>query len=480
MLLKKKNILIAGFTLLAFAMGSCGDDDPVTDDMVITDDDPDPVDDDPSPSGLTGEIEYIRTYGGSSLDEANDVVQADDGGFVLFGTTTSIDGDINDKNNDDRDFWVLKLNADGSKSWSKTYGGSSDEEGFGISKTNDGGYVLAGYSRSFGGNTCGNDGDVCENDGFQDFWLVKIDGSGTMLWERNFGFSGGEQGFKIIQTADGGFFATGYLDVTLSNGEGNDGLLGTNTNSRGNLHGVGEYWAIKLDADGNKVWRRYFGGANNDRSFDTLQTDDGGYLMIGSSESEDFDITDSRGSYDMWIIKINGSGDKMWTKSFGGSEIDVAYKVAPAGNGNYIIVGDTRSSDQDVSNALGNADLWAVKFSGSNGNMIWERTYGGTQFESAQSIAAIGGNNFAIAGSSRSSDGDVSANNGQNDIWTLVIDGNGVPQMELNVGGSDLDFGNEVIGTSDGKLLVVGETDSNDFDIPQNRGVKDLVVIKIQ
>lgn len=482
MLLKKKNILfICGIALLTFAMGSCGDDDPMTDDVVVVDDGPDPIDDEPDPNGLLGEIDFIKTYGGSNIDEANDVVQADDGGFVLFGTTTSTNGDITDKTTDDLDFWVLKLNADGSKDWSKTYGGSDSEVGYGISKTSDGGYILSGYSRSFGGNSCGNDGDVCENDGFQDFWIAKINGTGDLLWEQNYGFAGGEQCYKVIETADGGYFATGFLDVTLSNGEGNDGLLGSSPNSRGgSRHGVGEFWGIKMDSNGNKIWRRYFGGESNDRSFDALETDDGGFLMVGSSESEQFDITDPKGTYDMWVVKVSASGDKLWTKSFGGSEIDVAYKIAPAGNGDYILVGDTRSGDQDVSNPLGNADLWVVKFSGSNGNMIWERTYGGTQFESAQSITAMSGDMFAIAGSSRSSDGDVAANNGQNDIWVLVIDANGIPQFELNVGGSDLDFGNEVIATTDGKLLVVGETDSNDGDISQFQGVKDLVVIKIK
>ncbi|MBX2829515.1 MAG: hypothetical protein KTR22_15225, partial [Flavobacteriaceae bacterium] len=317
------------------------------------------------------------------------------------------------------------------------------------------------------------------NEGFQDIWIVKIDGSGNIQWETHHGFLGGEQGLSIVQTNDGGYFAVGYLDLVGSGGQGDD-LQDTSSSSRNNRHGLGEYWGIKLDANGNKEWRRYFGGTNNDRSFDVLQTSDNGYLLVGAAESDDFDISDAKGSYDYWAIKINEQGEKQWAKSFGGSEIDNGYSVEETTDGNFIFVGDTRSADQDVSNLIGNADLWAVKFSSTNGAIIWERTYGGTQFDTAQSIKAMANGKYVIAGSSRSVDGDVADNNGQNDAWILVINESGAPQFEMNIGGSELDFGNGAIETSDGTLILVGETDSNDGDISQNRGVKDLMIAKIK
>lgn len=434
------------------------------------DGEPIPTDDDPLPTGFTGEIEFLKTFGGSDEDEATAVVQANDGGYVVFGSTKSNDGDIVDKTDVNSDFWALKLNAEGEKEWSKTYGGSNDEKGASINKTNDGGYILSGYSRS-------NDGDVGGNEGFQDFWIVKINSAGDIQWEQNFGFQGGEQAFNAFQTADGGYFATGFLDVTGSGGAGNDnGILRP---QRGSAHGVGEFWGIKMDASGNKQWRRYFGGTNNDRSYDALQMEDGGFLMIGSSESDDFDITDAKGSYDFWVVRTSATGDKIWTKSFGGSEIDVAYAVTKTPDGNFILVGDTRSEDQDVSNPLGNADLWAVKFSG-NGSIIWEKTFGGTEFESAKSIRLMADGNYLISGATRSANGNVSNNNGQNDAWLLIIDEAGALQFEINIGGSNLDFAEDAIETTDNKVILVGNTESNDIDIPQNLGIKDVLVVKFK
>src|SRR5690606_36670378 len=197
--------------------------------------------------------------------------------------------------------------------WSKTYGGSNDESAARITKTNDGGFLLSGYTTS-------NDGDVSGNEGFQDYWIVKIDAAGSILWEENFGFAGSDQAFKAFQTSDGGYFVTGFFDVSASGGAGNDLQRGMGT-----LHGVGEFWGIKLDANGVKQWRRYFGGTNNDRSYDAWETEDGGFLMTGTSESIDFDKIDPKGSYDNWAVRLTATGDLIWTKSFGGSEIDNSY-----------------------------------------------------------------------------------------------------------------------------------------------------------
>ncbi|MCB0466430.1 MAG: hypothetical protein KDC78_12275, partial [Aequorivita sp.] len=262
-------------------------------------------------SEINGEIELVKTYGGSGIDEAVSVVEAFDDNYMVFGSTRSTDGDITDKTGNDSDFWLLKISKTGEVIWSKTYGGSNDEEAARITKTNDGGYLLSGYTAS-------NDGDVSNNAGFHDYWIVKIDASGTIMWEENFGFSGSDQAYNAFQTSDGGYFITGFFDVSASGGAGND-------LQKGVAHGVGEFWGIKLDATGTKQWRRYFGGTNNDRSYDALETNDGGFLMTGTSESIDFDKTDPKGSYDYWAVRLTANGDLLWTKSFGGEEIDNSY-----------------------------------------------------------------------------------------------------------------------------------------------------------
>ena len=163
---------------------------------------------------------------------------------------------------------------------------------------------------------------------------------------------------------------TGFFDVSASEGQGDE-----DRSNSGNAHGVGEYWAIKLDAQGAFFWKRFYGGSNNDRCYNAIQTSDGGYILVGSSESEDFDISDSKGTYDYWAVKLDPQGELVWSRSYGGSEIDSAYDIVPTQDGNYLIIGDARSQDQQVSNNYGNADMWLIKIS-PQGNLIWEKSLG--------------------------------------------------------------------------------------------------------
>ena len=416
---------------------------------------------------IEGEVNLIKTYGGSGIDEAISVVEANDGNYMILGNTRSADGDITDKTGNDNDFWLLKVSKTGEIIWSKTYGGSEDESAGRITKTNDGGFLLSGFTTS-------NDGDVSGNEGFQDYWIVKIDAAGSILWEENFGFAGSDQAFKAFQTSDGGYFVTGFFDVSASGGAGNDVQRGM-----GSLHGVGEFWGIKLDANGVKQWRRYFGGTNNDRSYDAWETEDGGFLMTGTSESIDFDKIDPKGSYDYWAVRLTATGDLIWTKSFGGSEIDNSYASIITQDGNYIMVGDSRSADQDVTSPRGNADAWMVKFD-DEGNKLWQKSFGGSQFDTAHSIIQRNNGDYILSGHSRSADGDLLKNNGSNDVWIFGVDDNATLKFQISIGGSELDFASDAIETSDNKIVAVGNSESNDFDIPLNQGSKDFLLIKLK
>jgi len=202
--------------------------------------------------------------------------------------------------------------------------------------------------------------------------------------------------------------------------------------------------------------------------------------MIGISESSDFDITDARGANDFWVVKVTAAGDMLWQKSFGGSESDFAYKIIESSDGNFIITGDTRSSDFDISSFKGNADVWVVKFNKSNGSIIWEKTYGGTDFESSRGITKLENGNYLISGVTRSTDMDISSNNGSNDAWVFIINESGDLEFETNVGGSNIDFAFEAVETLHHELVIVGSTESNDFDINVNKGGNDLLIYKLK
>lgn len=417
-----------------------------------------------TPTNPIGTLDTVRSYGGNKNDVAQSVIATSDGGFAVLGYTQSMDGDVTGKLDESFDFWLLKFDVNANLQWNKTYGGSNDDRGNAIIQTQDGGFALLGYTSSA-------DGDVTANNGGRDFWMVKTDAQGNLLWQRSFGFSGPDDGFSILETSDNHFLISGVLDVTASGGLGNTGR-------NNNRHAGGDYWAIKVSQTGNLVWSRFFGGSFTDTPNGIVETQDNQFIIAGSSDSNDVDITNNKGTYDFWVVKAAANGNMVWEKSFGGMEIDEARGIVASGDGNYIIVGDTRSSDQDVTVNKGAADLWLIKIS-DDGDLIWNQTIGGSNFDVPRSIRTTLDNGFIIAGSSRSSDGDVNTNQGQNDAWVVKTDNAGGLVWEKTVGGSEIDFAYDAVQLLNGSIIAVGETSSANGDLSENKGFSDLLLIKL-
>jgi len=297
-----------------------------------------------------------------------------------------------------------------------------------------------------------------------------LDVNGDIEWQNSTGFSGSDQGFSLIQTSDGGYFIGGMLDVTASNGEGNAKSSTIN-------HAGGDYWGIKLNQSGNIEWRRFFGGSNTDTCNDVIETSDG-YLLIGSSDTIDIDVSNNKGAYDFWVVKIDKNGTLLWEKSFGGSEIDEARAIVKTDDSNFMIVGDTRSSDQDITTNNGGADCWLIKIN-TDGELLWEKTFGGTSFDVARSIKNTLDGGYIISGSSRSIDNQFT-NQGQNDAWILKISSEGNQEWQKTIGGSQIDFLYDAIELNDQSYIGVGESSSNDGDIEANKGFSDLLIIKLK
>ncbi len=300
--------------------------------------------------------------------------------------------------------------------------------------------------------------------------MAKLDTNGNITWQKSFGYQGADSGISVIQTHDQGYLISGTLDVTASGGLGNT--------SRTSRHAGGDYWTIKLDSSGTIQWSRYYGGNFTDTPEDIIQTSDNGFIMVGSSDSNDTDISSNIGTYDFWVIKVSSSGDLVWEKSFGGDQIDEARAIVKSDDGNFIIAGDTRSNNNDVSHNNGAADLWLIKIT-PMGDLLWEKTIGGSNFDVARAIVKSRNNGFIISGSSRSNDFDVSENKGQNDAWILKIDHNGNLDWETTIGGSNIDFSYSVAELTNGSIIAVGDSTSSDGDILENKGFTDLLIIKI-
>ena len=415
----------------------------------------------PISEGSLGEITTIKNYGGSKNDVANAVVKTQDGGAAVLGYTQSINGDISDKTVEDFDFWILKLDAENNIQWSKTFGGSEDDRGNDILQTKDGGFAILGYSTS-------SNLDVPGNAGSQDFWMIKLNANGTISWSKTFGYLGADFGTTLLQTADNSYLITGVLDVTASGGQGNS------RNSQ--RHAGGDIWAIKLSENGDLQWSKYFGGSFTDAPFGIVETEDHNFIIAGSSDSADVDISNNNGSYDFWVLKITSNGSLLWERSFGGSEIDEARAITATNDGNFIIVGDTRSADKDVSNNHGAADVWIIKMN-TDGNLIWEKTIGGSSFDVARSVARAQDNGFIISGSSRSLN-EGFTNQGQNDALLLKIDAEGNLVWKQTIGGDEIDYFYDAVQLNNASIIAVGETNSSNGDLTENKGFSDALIIK--
>ena len=411
----------------------------------------------------TPSVEEILTLGGGFNESATSVVAFYDGGYAVVGFSQSIDGDVQtSKTEVQYDFWVLRFNSEGVLIHQNVYGGTADDKAYKAIATNDNGLVVVGYSESA-------DGDVFNNQGLKDVWVLKLDNEGVIQWQTNTGFTGVDSGYSLIQTSDGGYFIGGILDVTASQGEGNQRLSAR--------HAGGDYWGLKLDATGNIEWRRYFGGSNTDTCYDVVEANDG-YILVGSSDSTDVDISNNLGSYDFWVVKVDKSGSLLWEKSFGGDEIDEARGIVNTNDGNFIIVGDTRSSNQDITHNNGAADCWIVKIN-TNGEILWEKSFGGSSFDAARSITKTQDGGYLIAGSSRSLDNGF-INQGQNDAWLLKIDKEGDEEWQKTIGGSNVDILYDAIALENENIIAVGESLSNDGDVLINKGFSDLLIIKLK
>jgi hypothetical protein len=240
---------------------------------------------------------WDKRFGGSGGDVGNGVTATTDGGYLLAGYSSSpADGDKSEGTRGSNDYWAVKIAADGSKVWDKRFGGSSNDYCESVTATTDGGYLLAGYSYSPA------DGDKSEaSRGSYDYWAVKIDANGAKLWDKRFGGSGSDVCNGVTATTDGGYLLAGYSE-SPADGDKSEGTRGSN-----------DYWAVKINASGTKVWDKRFGGSGGDVGNGVTATTDGGYLLAGYSASDDADGDKSeagRGNSDYWAVKIDANGNK--------------------------------------------------------------------------------------------------------------------------------------------------------------------------
>ena len=342
--------------------------------------------------------------------------------------------------------------------WEKSFGGSDSDIPSKMFLTSDNGYVIAGSSRS-------NDGDLTQNQGTHDYWVVKISSTGQLEWQKSLGGSQGETAYSIIQTNEGGYIVSGFTRSYT-----NDGDITVH-------YGGEDIWVVKLDSQGNIEWEKSYGGSSNEGGNDIIQTIDGGYIIAGSSSSDDGDVSNNKGGVDYWVVKITNTGMIEWEKNYGGSGNDSAERILQLNDGSYIIVGTTTSNDGDVSSNQGGNDFWIVKLQ-PDGLIEWEKTFGGSSSDVAKSINTTDDGGFIVAGYTRSSDGNISTNYGGTDYWVLKLSVSGNLQWEKSYGGTGEDYGEMVKQTQSGNYIISGYSGSNDIQVSNNHGSVDSWVME--
>lgn len=349
------------------------------------------------------------------------------------------------------------LRAQPTIQWQKCLGGSHYDRANSIQQTIDGGYIIAGYTDS-------SDGDVSTNMGLFDIWIVKLDGLGIIQWEKTFGGSAYDWAGEVKQTNDGGYLIVGYT-------ESNDGDV------TGNLGGM-DGWILKLNYAGELEWQKTLGGSG-DEAFNSIElTPDGGFIIAGKENSTDGDVIGNQGYYDFWILKFSSLGSIEWQQTLGGSDEETALSIKTTSEGGYIVAGETKSNDGDVSGNNGNVDQWVVKLN-SYGEIEWQRTIGGSGLDVASDIAETP-DGFMVCGYAGSNNtGDVQGNHGFFDFWIVKLDKSGEFIWQKCLGGTKPDYGRSIITTLDGMLVLVGEVKSTDGDVEVNSGVQMIWVVKI-
>ena len=296
----------------------------------------------------SGQIGWIKTYG-SGGDVGFSVQQTEDGGYIIAGITWSFGADY-------EDVYLIKTDAYGNVEWTKTYGGSYNDWGYSVQQTEDGGYIIAGTTESFGA-------------GYYDVYLIKTDAYGNAEWTKTYGGSDDDWGWSAQQTEDGGYIIAGR---TWSFGAG-----------------ASDVCLTKTDAYGNVEWTKTYGGSDQDGGESVQQTEDGGYIIAGWTKSF------GAGEADVYLIKTDAYGNVEWTKTYGGSGDDSGCSVQQTSDGGYIIAGGTESF------GAGEADVYLIK-TDAYGNVEWTKTYGGSDDDWGRSVQQTSDGGYIIAGGTES------------------------------------------------------------------------------
>ncbi len=431
------------------------------------------------------DILWEKSYGGKQADYLFDVIPTPDYGFILGGCSLSKkSGAKTAINRGDMDYWVWKMDEKGNQDWQKGMGGSGQDMLACVLLTNDGGYILAGSSES--NKSLDKKEDAR---GSSDFWIIKLNAKGGEEWQKTIGGSSQDELTSIVRARDGGYVLAGS-----SNSERSADKTSTS-------YGGMDYWVVKVDREGKLVWQNSFGGVYNEELRSLVATQDGGYLLGGSSNSPEGGTKTDRGlgQSDYWIVKLDDKGIEQWQKTFGGTGDDQLYVVKELADGTYIFGGNSNSESGESktkSNDNG-TDFWVVAMD-KDQKVLWQETYNIAKTDVLTSLVEnddhtllLGGYAQgelakkkvparAIKGEKPSTFNNEQFKSGTGDYVALKINLKGEELWRKSIGSNGTDILKKVIGTRDGGYLMTGTSKGiQSGDRSSGIGGADFWVVKL-
>jgi hypothetical protein len=408
-------------------------------------------------------LDWKKVFGGNGNDYGYSIIKTTDGGYLLSGRTTSNNGDITSTKGG-IDMWVVKLDAAGAITWQKTYGGNADEYSVAAAATPDGGYVLTGYTLS------NNNGDVGANHGNTDFWVLKINATGVIQWQKTLGGTGDDRPYAVTVTTEGRVGVAGYSNST--NGD------------VGSSHGLEDFWVMLLDnGNGNFLWKKTFGGNGSDMAKALAPAPDGGLYVGGTTASNgNGDVGTSKGNNDFWVLHLDRSLSIQWKSNFGGTSNEDLNALAVGPNNTLIAAGSTKSNNTgDVGPSTGSEDMWIIKINATTGALLSQKVLGGNAIDVAKTVLVKANGNIVVAGYTYSNNsGDVEANHGAGEFWMVGLNNNNNVIWKKTMGGDNEDLGWSIAEGEKGFAVAGYTLSNNNGDVGANHGNSDVWVVRLK
>ena len=355
-----------------------------------------------------GNIEWQKCLGGTSSEWATAIQQTNDGGYIVAGITGSNNGDVSG-NHGYSDYWLIKLDSAGNIQWKKCYGGgygtvSGYDNPYSIRQTLEGGYIVAGRSNSGNGDVTGLH---VASWYYSDYWIVKLDTSGNIQWQKCLGGYLDEEAHSIALSNDSGFVIAGEA-------RSYDGDVTGNHDTTGNTY---DYWVVKLNSSGNILWQKCYGGSENDIPSSISNTSDGGFIIAGQTSSNDGDVIGYNAQFEEgWIIKIDSIGNLQWQKCLGGQ----ASTAVQTSDGGFLIAGNVAPNDSDQTLYPNIEYFWLVKLDSAH-NFQWHSCDGYKNGGYCNTAIQTYDGKYAFLGNVYNNGGDVTGAHGGKDIWLVKL-----------------------------------------------------------